>query len=226
MDRTKLNELYEKLYFHELEARDQLSNRCQIPLLVLLALAGSYSLVFKSLFTPLEFPCIWAYYAYIGLCIASIIMMIVSSVFWAKSLSGSAYHCIPSASETESYREALVDYHSSVNPNSVDENVEKQMSEYVYSRYAQCSSYNTAVNDRRSRKLYFCNRYLLCTSVLIVLCLIGHFFIESRVEKVTNVKFTEGSKSTLNIDTQTINLDFSEDIKRYLNESRDGERSK
>lgn len=228
MKAEELERLYEKLYFHEVDTREYLSNRAQIPLLVLLALASAYSLIFKSLFSYSQFPCIWLFYAYIFVCVFSLVLLTTAAVYWSKALSGSEYHCLPKASETFHYRNScIVYYEKECSEVTVEERlsyVDDAMKAYLIDSMVSCSSHNTEINDRRSKKLYSCNRFLLWSALSISVCLITHFYVQSKESPIELVRIVDESGKdqsfVRNLNMATLKIDFSDDVKRYLNEQK------
>lgn len=58
MNSQNLFELYEKLYFHEVESKEKISSRLQIPLAILLAIIGVLSHIVKGV--TLKCPDTWS----------------------------------------------------------------------------------------------------------------------------------------------------------------------
>jgi hypothetical protein len=227
MDDQKRFELYEKLYFHEVEVREKISARLQIPLALLLSITSVYAVMMKG-FSFDDGSC-WniGYWCAFGLSLA---LFIVSAAYFIRSFYGHTYAFIPSALETESYRDKLIKtYEDYENCNQL---VDEYFNKYLFSYYNDCSSSNTEVNDNRSSFLHKCNTYL----ILLAIPLFISFAIftlsgidKSSKDKEYKIKVIEpisfknnGEPIKINgvIDTTTLKIDFSDDVKGLLNDKK------
>ncbi|MFA0304242.1 hypothetical protein AB4494_25160, partial [Vibrio sp. 10N.222.46.B3] len=88
--------------------------------------------------------------------------------FW-----GNTYNGMPSPKETDVYREELIlhrhqiaqynmDYPQNQQPEVI---VDERISEHLYSKFRDCSTHNTAVNDRRSEQVHKSFKWLLFASI-------------------------------------------------------------
>lgn len=158
MNDEKRFELYEKLYFHEVEAREKISSRLQIPLALLLSMVSVYAILVKGI--SFEDGSFW------NLCFGSIFLIsvglfITSVSYFIKSFYGHTYEFIPSALATEEYRKKLIETYRDFD--DCDELVGYYFNEYIFKYYNECSSVNTLVNDKRSDHLHKCNTYIILT---------------------------------------------------------------
>lgn len=227
MKDDKRFELYEKLYFHEVEAREKISARLQIPLALLLSITSVYAILIKGI--SLDNTGLWN--AIFGLFfIVSAVLFVKSVSCFVRSFYGHTYEFIPSALTTENYRKELIDTYSKYD--ECDELVEKYFNEYIFSYYNECSSANTLVNDKRSEYLHKCNTYLILTALplavaFLIFTLSG--IDKNSIEKEFKVKISNPTefnshKSPLEINGSfgitTLEVDFSDDIKELLNERK------
>lgn len=224
MNNEKRFELYEKLYFHEVEAREKISSRLQIPLALLLSITSVYAVLVKGI--SFHNDSLWNL-CFGGIFFISVVLFITSVSYFVKSFYGHTYEFIPSALTTENYRNMLIDTYRDFD--ECDELVERHFNEYVFRYYNECSSTNTEVNDKRSEYLHKCNTYLILT----VLPLAAAFLIftlsgidKNSIEKEIKVQISNPieisqPKSPLEINgdfgVTTLEVDFSDDLKELLN---------
>ncbi len=209
MDKKDIFELYEKLYFHEVEAREKISSRLQIPLAILLSIISVYAHIIKGI--SLNNHCLWN--VVFGLTfLISIILFVTSMSYFIRSFYGHTYEFIPSAIETENYRQKLIEtYKEYEDGESI---AEKYFDEYIYKYYNECSSLNTKVNDKRSEFLHKCNTYL----ILSALPLVAAFLIftlsgidKNTVDKEYKIKIT----NPLEINKDAYPIQINGEIRSY-----------
>ncbi len=156
-------ELYEKLYFHEVEAREKIASRLQIPLALILSIISVYSVMIKGTnFLSFTF---WnvSYLVFLGI---SIFTFVVTLFYFTKGFYGHTYEMIPSASDSEKYYKTLVNTYK--NYDDSENLIRDAFKKYLFDYYAKCSSNNTNVNDERSKFLHKCNTYLILTAIPLV----------------------------------------------------------
>lgn len=155
MDQTELFNLYEKLYFHELETREKILNRLQIPLAIIVSFVSFYGYIAKGIEFSVGF---WNIAIYIVLC-GSISLFAFTLFNFIRAFFNHTYELIPTAIETEKYRLELIDHYQGY-PKS-DKLVEKAFDDYLYKYYAECATVNTKINDTRASFIHNCNKYLV-----------------------------------------------------------------
>lgn len=162
MEDKELFDFYEKLYFHEIEIRSDMSNRLQIPFAILFAIAniGSY-IISHSDFT---YKCSISYIYYF-LLIISTIFFALSGYYFIRVLVGNKYHFLPQANVMEQYRMAILEYYEK-NKN-IPDNSQNDFKRYLYETYNDCSSKNTITNDKRSYFIFKCNEFLICCTITL-----------------------------------------------------------
>ncbi|ERP90556.1 hypothetical protein Q666_13270 [Marinobacter sp. ES-1] len=153
-------ELYEKLYFHEVEAREKLAARLQIPLALILSIISVYSVMIKG--TDFLKSNFWnlLYLLFLGL---SMLTFLATLSYFVRGFYGHTYEMIPSASDSEDYHKKLIDTYQ--NYGDYENLVRDAFRKYLFEYYASCSSNNTKVNDARSTYLHKCNTYLIITAI-------------------------------------------------------------
>ncbi|MBU4316123.1 MAG: hypothetical protein KKF30_02480 [Proteobacteria bacterium] len=219
MDKQNIFEVYEKLYFHEVEAREKISSRLQIPLAILLSIISVYAHIIKGI--SLNNHCFWNIIFALTF-ISSIILFVTSMSYFIRSFYGHTYEFIPSAIETENYRQKLIETYKEYDDG--ESIAEQYFDEYIYKYYNECSSLNTKVNDTRSEFLHKCNTYL----ILSALPLVAAFLIftlagidKNSVDKEYKIKIT----NPIEINKDTYPIQINGEIRSYT-ETIDGLKEK
>lgn len=196
MDQSDLFNLYEKQYFHELEAREKILNRLQIPLAIIVSYASFYGYIAKGIELSSGF---WNILAY-TLLLVSFFLFVLTLYNFVQAFFNHTYELIPTAVETEDYRKVLVDHYQGY-PES-DRLAEDAFDNQLYKYYAECATANTNINDKRSSFTHNSNKWLICN--LPFLFLIFLIFSFSGVDK--NSKEKEYAVKILNsIELERIN---------------------
>jgi len=173
MNNEKLFELYEKLYFHEVESRESITNRLQMPLALLLSIVSIYAFMLQSLVLTAK-NCWAVVFLFLALC--SIALFIKSLWHFIKAYYGSEYELLPSAKETENYRQVLLkqyaDYDGTDGYESCEVLTSRYFDEYLFQRYIRASSSNGAVNDLRSYHIHTCNSHIVLNIIPLLMMFI------------------------------------------------------
>lgn len=188
MNSDKVFELYEKLYFHEIEAREKIAARLQIPLAILLSIISVYALFFRGLYLDFKswssFDLFFAIFMFV-----SVILFCLSSYFFIRAFYGHTYEFLPLAKDSEKYRQDLVETYKSYG--NCDQLVKHYFKEYIFTYYSDCASKNASINDKRSERLHKCNTFIILNSIPLVLAFIFFTFAtleRNGVEKQYKVK--------------------------------------
>lgn len=161
MDSQQLFNLYEKLYYHEIEARDKLNSRLQIPLAILVAILGFLGFMLQNLSRDAEGVAIVGFWLLYSLASVSTAFAIF---FFSKSWFGHTDKLLPTAKQSEAYRNELIQFYSEYEDK--DDLVKEGMRNYLYNYYVEFSSINTINNDSRAYNLYKMTVALTVTTVL------------------------------------------------------------
>ena len=164
MTRDDLFHLYERLYFHEIDMREKLNSRMQIPLAIIVAQITLLGYVLKGL-TNIKND---FYGISTIIFLACAIFLIAASIYYfIRSWYNYEYSFLPAANKTEEYRSLLLKTYSGYE--DCDLLVENALKDYLYNYYADCSTVNTNNNDRRSIYIHKTSKYLIATFVIIFL---------------------------------------------------------
>jgi len=160
MNAQKLFELYQQMYFYELEAREKITSRLQLPLAILLAALSFFGLMIQGLDVA---TLARENVTFLTLLVVSFSAVAVAAGFFVRALWGHTYDFIPTPDVTEGYKEELISTYKEFD--DCDDLVAKYLKEYIYRYYSECASKNTHVNDTRSEALHKCNSCLVLAAI-------------------------------------------------------------
>lgn len=157
----KIFDLYEKLYFHEVSVKEQIAARLQIPLAILVSIVSVYAYLLQNV----DFKYSLLMIFFIVSFILSFSLFLVACFHFVSGFYGHTYEMLPTANETENYRKTLTNTYSEYEEGS--KLVDKYFSEYLCNYYAEISSANTKVNDKRSEDIHKTNTFIILSLPLI-----------------------------------------------------------
>lgn len=161
MDKKELLELYEKLYFHEIEVREKLNERLQAPLTLIIAFVGVIAYLLQN-YEHKEFTT--TSLIFLGVVGATSVCVAVSIYFFIRSWYNNLYSFLPSANETEKYRKVLLNQYATY-PNG-EELANGYFKDFLSNYYVSCSTINAVSNDYRSAYVHKTNARLILTALL------------------------------------------------------------
>jgi len=164
MNTKDLFEFHQRMYFHELEARDKILSRLQLPLAILLATISFYGVLTNGIELDSLAQTNLLYLTFLAL---SFISVLISSSFFFRALHGHSYEYIPTSGETEDYKDQLISTYKDFD--NCDHLVSNYLESYLGNAYSKCSTKNTQVNDIRSEFLHTCNSFLVLSAALLLL---------------------------------------------------------
>ncbi|ADQ84699.1 conserved hypothetical protein [Methylovorus sp. MP688] len=165
MNNQKLFEFYEKLYFHEMEVRERIVTRLQMPFAILLSILSLYAYMLQGVsIAPNVSVAFFGIYALVS------IGLFAKSVFhFIRAFHGSQYELIPTAKESEQYRATLTQQYKSYDGTDgyedCDTLVSKYFDAYLFERYVRASTNNGEANDRRAAHIHDCIFYIIVNSI-------------------------------------------------------------
>lgn len=226
MDQKDLFNLYEKQYFHELEAREKILNRLQIPLAVIVSFVSFYGYIAKGVDLSLD---MWNVLLY-ALLLVSTGLFALSLYNFIRAFFNHTYGLIPTALETEDYREKLTEHYKGYPASG--QLVEDAFDNYLYRYYAECATANTRINDRRSSFIHNCNKWLVFNLPFLFMTFLIFSFCgvdKNSKEKEYSVKILNpievgGVNSPIEvrstIENAEFQVDLSDSVKELLNDRR------
>jgi hypothetical protein len=217
------HKLYEKLYFHEVDARDKVVARLQISMAILFSILSVFAILVKAVDIHIVGSLNLWFYGFLGL---SVILFLKSFIYFVGAFYNHGYSFMPSPLRMEDYRQELINHYE---PYEGSENyVDEEFTKFIYDYFNKCTSANVIVNDLRSYKVHMCNRYLIFTvAPLLVSFLIFTFSDMDGSKKIQKIELNgpvsfEYPKKPLEIrgriDSNTLEVDFSDEIKEMLHD--------
>jgi len=142
MDKNKLFEFYEKAYFHEIDYRDKITSRLQLPLAIYISFLSLIGFMIRNI----NFSCGTVYLvSFIIIFIVSSVLITIGLIYFVKAFYGHTYEFIPTAGETEAYKQELDSTYKEFE--NGPELSSSYLKDYLYKYYYECSSNNSEVND-------------------------------------------------------------------------------
>lgn len=185
MAKNPLFDLYEKLYFHEIEVREKLGGRLQTPMAIIVSLIGVLAFLIQNFDTGHSGT---SAIVFIALLLLSAATLSAAIYFFIRSWFGNTYAFLPSAEDTEQYRELLNQTYE--NYKEGDLLAETYLYDYLCNYYIRCSTQNTKCNDKRSLNLHKTNGTLIIATILVALSSLVFFLGDldrTKISKPTEV---------------------------------------
>lgn len=170
--RTKnpLFDLYEKLYFHEIEVREHLGSRLQTPMAIIVSIFAVLGFLIQGFDNQQATS---AAILFVVLFVASAVSLIGAIYFFIRSWYGNTYAFLPSAEDTEKYRQVLDTTYKQYKEGSAL--AENYLNDYLCSNYINCATQNTRCNDLRSLNLHKTNGALIIVTLFVALSFLPFF---------------------------------------------------
>lgn len=178
-------DLYERLYFHEIEVREQLNSRLQLPLSLILVLAGAFAYLLQSAdysSTSYVSHLFKASLSLMGLALFCSACLFARAAWWHN------YKFVPYANQTARNWRELKEYDAKYGTAIAD----KTMAEYVQGHFIEGATTNAHNNDRRSAYLHWSNMAVIATSAFALLAFLTFVLGDlSRKQSVAQVSIMQ-----------------------------------
>jgi hypothetical protein len=184
MTKNPLFDLYEKLYFHEIEVREKLGERLQTPMAIIVSLIGGLTYLLQNFDKDHTDTAASTFLFLFALSSASLVTTVY---FFIRSWYGNTYAFLPSAKATEEYRQLLQKTYEQYKDG--DSLAETYLNDYLCSKYIACSTQNTQCNDLRSLNLHKTNGTLIVSTALVTVTFLVFFM--GNLDKTKSSKPTE-----------------------------------
>lgn len=149
MDAKERFNFYEKIYLQELERREKINTRLNLPLAISVALIGLLAFMLKN--TPPEMVGFWSIIFWV-LFVASCLALIFGFAFFRLCWFGHTDQLMPTAQEIENYYLTLKAHYAPYD--DADNNINNSFRDFLLGSYLKYSTTNSANNDRRTYNLY------------------------------------------------------------------------
>jgi hypothetical protein len=170
MSKNPLFDLYEKLYFHEIEVREKLGGRLQTPMAIIVSLIGVLTYLLQNLDKEHNGT---ATTVFLFLFALNSMTLVIAVYFFVRSWYGNTYAFLPSAEATEQYRHLLQKTYEQYKDG--DSLAETYLNDYLCTKYIACATQNTQCNDLRSLYLHKTNGTLIVSTILVAVSYIVFF---------------------------------------------------
>jgi hypothetical protein len=187
MTDEELKSFYEKLYFQEVEARDKVNARLQMPLTLILATLGAVAFLLDNFDHQLG---TWtaSRMAFTFFFATGSIVLVLAMIRFAGALYNHEYHFLPDSLRTAEYRALLEQTYKEFAER--ERLISEAMNRYIEDAYIQYAAFNTRVNDRRSAYIHLCNGAIIASAALFIAAFVTFHFGDlnkSRIKVATEV---------------------------------------
>jgi len=188
MNKEQLFQLYKQLYFDEIERREKIESRLQLPFAIMVVVFGILTYMLQHVCNYDSNLASYLFWVFFGI---SCCFFVLSILFFARSWLGYKYRLLPTPESTEKYREECAELYRKYE--NCDDLVENAIYQYLFNAYVEYSSWNMANNDTKMLNLERSGKALF-VSFLFCILMLGPFFL-GNLDKVTN---KIGSNSLIN----------------------------
>lgn len=168
METEKRIQYYEKIYLFEVERREKLNARLNVPMAAIVALLGFISYLLNVNFLNTSVCLKSIFFLLIAL---SLISILLSCYHFKNCWSGLIDRFMPTTKEIEAYHVKLEENYKEFD--GKDDLVDQYFNQFLLESYSEYASYNSKNNDYRSTQLYKAVRSItfgLSFSFLAALC--------------------------------------------------------
>jgi hypothetical protein len=185
-DQTTMS-FYERVYFGELEMREKIVARMQVPLAIILSLFGALSYMCLAIdFSKRG----WVWYMFIVLMAVGVWFAARAARLLFQVLSGHAYRFMPSLLEYEDFRRASIAKFRDVEGAEqwLDSWVMTTMNREITRQFVTCSSYNAGINVDRSTRSWKAHTLLLRSGIITALAFVLFYLGELKEVPIYKVE--------------------------------------
>lgn len=199
MDKDRLFQLYEKAYFHELDMREKINSRLQIPIAIF---GGEMALIAFMFRSSKDFS--WNFkFVFFYIFLIIVIKYGIDSLKWfVKTLTGHTYLALPPPAKIEEYNQEVnkTYYHYYTDHKKQTEIV---MYDFIYDYYKDSATENFYKNKKRSEFLNETYKNLIQSMKFLFISLIIFYFFgiynkESEERNITIHVTNQQGKEKLN----------------------------
>ncbi|MGY8872778.1 MAG: hypothetical protein ACKVJE_20290 [Pseudomonadales bacterium] len=166
MKKIDLLETFKEFYFHEIQVKHQILFRLQLLFALIATAATVMAYMTKSLDKSVSETLDCGIYF---LLVLTAVALLVSFIYMVKAFLTGDYREMATPAEIENHRQELVEYeneaieYNSTQPDANRKTVsaEQDMQEYLYDKYADCTTHNINTNQTRALSAWRAFRVLL-----------------------------------------------------------------
>jgi uncharacterized membrane protein len=180
-EKKSLNDFYEKLYFHEIDAREKLYARVTVPLAVLVSIVGALVFMLQNLRRDVDGGII--FYCFFAI---ATVFIFIAAYYLKSATSGDKYEFIAGADSWDAYRKSCESTYDGFD--DAENLIHDAVRESICVEQIRCASVNAAVNDKRSNCLFLTIKYLIISAIFVLLAFIAFYF--GGLDKTSHLKPT------------------------------------
>ena len=171
MNKEQLFKLYEQLYFDEIERREKIDSRLQLPLAILIVIFGILAYMLQNVSHSASTIAVYSFWILFAIACGCFFLSIL---FFTRSWLGYTYRLLPTPEDTEKYKIDCIELYKGYE--NCDELVDGAIFQYLYNAYVDYSSWNMANNDTKSLNLDRTGKALFITFLFCILTFVPFFF--------------------------------------------------
>jgi hypothetical protein len=170
-DKKPMSDLYEKLYFHEIDAREKLHSRVGVPLAVLISIVGGMGFMIQNLQRDQTGTAANLFYCCFGL---AFLFVALGAYYLKSAASGHDYQFLAPATGWETHRTDCEKRYAEFDDK--DQLIDNGVRGALVAEYIRCGSINALVNDSRSKCLFLTIKFLILAAFFVLLAFVVFFF--------------------------------------------------
>ena len=186
MNHSAQFDFYEKLYFHHLEAREQMTTRLQIPLALIVSVIGMLGFMAQNLDREQFGGWLFGFGIAFGL---STFFIFLSGGYCIGSAWGHVYKVTSHATEWRDYHDSCLSTYGAYSQRQRAELSDAALKKAVFDKYIECASVNAGINEIRSYR-YHLTILFFCIAVAFGFVAFCCFFF-GNLDKASHTKPTE-----------------------------------
>lgn len=179
----QLDALYEKIYFHEIDGRDKVTQRLQLPLVAFLAIAGFVGSLIQNVRradTSLSAD------VFLALLVLAVVALTLAMVFFVASLTGKKYLHLQAPEDWVSHQAECTDLYREYD--HAGKLTSAALTKNLVATYVLCGTVNGAINAKKAFYLFMLLRCLIAGACFTAFAF-GVFFaakLDKNLTKVTH----------------------------------------
>lgn len=165
-----LDDLYEKIYFHEIDGRDKVAQRLQLPLVTFLALAGFIGHMLQNVQRTNEAGAGLWFWSFL---LIAVLGLTSAAIYFVKSVIGKTYSYLPDPEEWSKHHKQCVALY--IDYSNADALVAAAVKKNIIAIYIKCGTKNGAINAEKASYVFIILRCLVATA-LFTFAAFGFFY--------------------------------------------------